>query len=50
MHSTIHSSLQAAIVFSQLATITSMTNMPSTNDTENVFGNSVVSKHCALQR
>ena len=36
MLSTVHSLLQAAILFSQLANITSMTNMPSTNDTKNM--------------
>ena len=34
--STVHSSLQAAILFSHLANIC-MTNMPSTNDTKNMF-------------
>ena len=48
MFSTVHSSPQAAILFSQLANVTSMINIPSTNDTKNVFGNSVGSKHCAL--
>ena len=36
MFSTVHSSPQAAILFSQLANTTSMTNMPSTNDTKNM--------------
>ena len=35
--STVHSSPQAAILFSHLANIMSMTNMPSTNDTKNMF-------------
>ena len=35
--STVHSSPQAAILFSHLANIISMTNMPSTNDTKNMF-------------
>ena len=48
MLSTVHSSPQSAIPFSHLANMTSMINMPSTNDTKNVFGNSVGSKHCAL--
>ena len=33
---TVHSSPQAAILYSQLANITSMTNMPSTNDAKNM--------------
>ena len=33
---TVHSSPLAAILFSQLANITSMANMPSTNDTKNM--------------
>ena len=39
MFSTVHTSPQAAILFSQLANTTSMTNMhmPSTNDTKNMF-------------
>ena len=49
MLSTVHSSPQSAISFSHLANMTSMINMPSTNDTKNVFGNSVGSKHCALK-
>ena len=38
MLSTVHTSPQAAILFSQLANITSMANMhmPSTNDTKNM--------------
>ena len=36
MLSTVHSSPQAAILFSQLANITSMTNIPGTNDTKNM--------------
>ena len=45
---TVHSSPLAVILFSQLANITSMANMPSTNDTKNTSGNSLGSKHCAL--
>ena len=37
MLSTIYGSPQTAIAFSQLANKTSMTYMPSTNDTENMF-------------
>ena len=36
MLSTVHSSPQAAILCSQLANITSMTNMSSTNDAKNM--------------
>ena len=36
MLSMFHSSPKAAILFSQLAKITSMTNMPSTNDTKDM--------------
>ena len=36
MHSTVHSSPQAAILYSQLANITSVTNMSSTNDAKNM--------------
>ena len=36
MPSTVHSSPQAAILYSQLANITSMTNMSSTNDAKNM--------------
>ena len=49
--STVHSSSQAAILFSQLANARSMTNMPSTDDTKNMFleillaPNIVLSKH-----
>ena len=52
MFSTVHSSPQTAILFNQLGNVTSMTNMPTTNDTKNMFleGNSVESKHCVLQR
>ena len=37
MLSTVHSSLKVVILFSQLASITSITNMPSTNNTKNMF-------------
>ena len=37
MLSTAHNSHQAAILFSQLANITGMTNMSSTNDTKNMI-------------
>ena len=37
MLSAVHSSCQSAILFSELANITSMANMPSTNDTKNMF-------------
>ena len=50
MLSIVHSSPQIAILFSQLANVTNMTNLPSANDTKNMFleENSVESKHCAL--
>ena len=49
MLSIVHSLPQAAILFNHLTNITSMTNIPSTNDTKkNAFGNSVGSKHCAF--
>ena len=37
MLSTVHCLPQAAILFSQPAKITNMTNMPSTKDTKNMY-------------
>ena len=37
MLSSVHSSPLAAILFSQLVNILCVTNMPSTNDTKNMF-------------
>ena len=45
MLSTVHSTLKVAILFSQLASIASMINMPSTNNTKNMFLEMLLAPH-----
>ena len=49
MFSTFHNLPKAAVFFSQLTHMTSVTNIPSATNNKNVFWNPFGCKHCELK-